>query len=326
MNETKRATLDSSTDDHAKMPLITVVMPCFNAEAYLQQAVACVLEQSYPKIELIVVDDGSNDKSYQLLLQLSDKHPELHVVQQANAGPYPARNRALAQAKGELIAFLDADDYWTPDCLDKLFHSLLKSGADLSYCGWQNIVESGENGPPYIPPDYKDGDIFSTFLKGCPWPIHAALTKRSLIEQAGGFSTRCFSSMDYDFWLRLSAISQNIVRTPEVLAFYRWHNEGQISSIKWRQVLDSLKVKTDFIQAQPKLLSHLSPAEIRNATHGFISQQAYDAFWKRDLVSAQKLFRTLIRKGYWKKADLKYILPSLLPPPLFRGLVRLMGS
>ena len=330
MNEpittTQHSATDSSTDDNVNLPLITVVMPCFNAEAYLQEAVECVFKQSYPRVELIVVDDGSHDSSYQLLLQLADKHPGLQVLQQVNAGPYPARNRALAQAKGELIAFLDADDYWASDCLSTLYHSLLESDADLSYCGWQNVVEGGENGPAYIPPAYEDDDIFVAFLKGCPWPIHAALTKRCLIEQAGGFSTRCFSSMDYDFWLRLSAISQHIVRTPEVLAFYRWHNEGQISSIKWRQVIDALQVKTDFIAAQPKLLSHLIPAQLDDVTRGFISEQAYDAFWKRDLVSAQKLFRALMRNGYWKKSDLKYILLSLLPPPFFRRLVRLMGS
>jgi len=329
MNEST-STINKSTEHSNEnavpsFPLITIVMPCYNAETYLQEAVECVFKQSYPRVELIVVDDGSRDGSYHLLQQLAETHPQLRVLQQENAGPYPARNLALAKSQGELIAFLDADDYWDPDCLSKLFRALQESNADLSYCGWQNIVEGGENGPPYIPPAYEDDDIFAAFLKGCPWPIHAALSKRSLIEQAGGFSIRCFSSMDYDFWLRLSAISQNIVRAPEVLAFYRWHNKGQISSIKWRQVLDALQVKTDFIAAQSRLIGHLSTAQLNDVTGGFISRQAYDAFWKRDLVSAQHLFRALLRKGYWKKSDLKYILPSLLPPPLFRGLVRLIG-
>ncbi|MBL4780853.1 MAG: glycosyltransferase [Porticoccaceae bacterium] len=326
INTAMPSSSNSSDKSDAEFPLITVVMPCFNAEVYLEEAVECVFEQSYPRVELIVVDDGSGDSSYALLQQLAKKHPRLKVLQQENAGPYPARNLALAQAQGELIAFLDADDYWAPDCLSKLFQALLEGDADLSYSGWQNIVEGGEDGPPYIPPAYEDGDIFAAFLKSCPWPIHAALTKRSLIEQAEGFSTRCFSSMDYDFWLRLSAISQKIARVPEVLAFYRWHNEGQISSIKWRQVIDALQVKTDFIAAQSRLLGHLSPVQLRDVTAGFITRQAYDAFWQRDLVSAQYLFRALLRNGYWKKADLKYILPSLLPPPLFRGLVRLTGS
>ena len=305
---------------------ITVVMPCYNAELYLEDAVNSVFNQTHRETELIVIDDGSTDNSLSILNKLSVIHDDqLVILQQENSGPYPARNAALSIASGQYIAFLDADDYWAPDCLSKLLRVLLISDADLSYCGWQNIVEGGEDGPPYIPPAYEDGDIFAAFLKGCPWPIHAALTKRSLIEQAEGFSTRCFSSMDYDFWLRLSAISQEIVRVPEVLAFYRWHNQGQISSIKWRQVIDALRVKTDFIAAQYRLLSHLSPAQLGDVTAGFITRQAYDAFWKRDLVSAQYLFRALLRNGYWKKADLKYILPSLLPPPLFRGLVRLTG-
>ena len=73
------------------------------------------------------------------------------------------------------------------------------------------------------------------FVRTCPWPIHAALVKRNIVERLGGFSERRFASMDYDFWLRALAETQNIKRVPEVLAFYRWHNLGQISAVKWRQ-------------------------------------------------------------------------------------------
>jgi glycosyltransferase involved in cell wall biosynthesis len=302
-------------------PLISVIMPCYNAEAFVEETIECVFQQSYPHIELIIVDDGSTDRSPAILLEAAKKYPALTALAQANSGPFPARNLALQHAQGEFVAFLDADDYWTVDCLEKLYHALIEANADLSYCGWQNVVENGQDGPPYLPPAYESGDIFGYFLKGCPWPIHAALTRRAIVDQVGGFSTRCFSAMDYDFWIRLSAVTQNIVRVPEVLAFYRWHNHGQISSVKWRQVLDAWRVRKDFAAQHAELIKHLGLSTRNELINGPLKKQAIEAFWKRDLVSAQKLFRALLVAGCWQLSDLKYLMPALLPLSLYRKLV-----
>ncbi len=303
------------------MPLISVIMPCYNAAAYLQEAIASVFKQSIKDIELIVVDDGSTDQSLQLLSTLQKSHSQLTVLQQANSGPYPARNRGLKVARGQYIAFLDADDYWAEDCLEKLYAALESSDVDLSYCGWQNIMEAGDNSAPYVPPAYEKEDMFQHFLQGCPWPIHAALVKRTLIDQAGSFSTRCFSSMDYDFWLRLSAISQRIVRVPEVLAFYRWHDQGQISATKWRQVLDARQVRQDFVTLNPKLIAHIEATALQTLINEPIKKHAYEALWKRDISTARILFQTMFKEGLWKKQDLKYIVPSFLPFGIYSWLL-----
>ena len=300
---------------------ISVIMPCYNAEAYLADTIASVFKQSHPYIELIVVDDGSTDKSPEILSNLNQQYPELTVFYQKNQGPYPARNFALQHSRGDFIAFMDTDDYWTPDCLEKLYNSLINNNADLSYCGWQNIIENSINSPPYIPPAYEQEDIFVSFLKSCPWPIHAVLTRRKIIDKLNGFSTHCFSSMDYDFWIRLSAVTQNIILVPEVLAFYRWHNHGQISSVKWKQVLNARIVRKNFIQNHSRLVSHIPKSELTYLLNDQISTQAYVAFWKRDLNSAQHLFRAMLRIGYWQIKDLKYIILSLLPIKIFKKII-----
>lgn len=294
-------------------PLISVVMPCYNAENYVENAVESVFQQSHKNVELIVVDDGSIDKSYSLLTQCRNKYPNLKVFQQANLGPFPARNLALKHADGEFIAFLDADDYWDPNFLEKLLRGIENNNADLGYCGWQNIVEGGENGPAYIPTPYEQGDISQAFLASCPWPIHAALVRRAIIEKADGFSLRRFSAMDYDLWIRISAITRNIILVPEVLAFYRWHNHGQISSIKWRQVLDAWQVRKDFVRQNPELVAHIPREKLDELVNGNVLTQAYSAFWKRDLISSQRLFREIFKSGIWRIKDLKYICLSFLP-------------
>lgn len=302
--------------------LISVVMPCFNARRFVEQAVRSALDQDYENVELIVVDDGSSDGSREILSRLATERADrMTVLHQENQGPYPARNAGLRQARGALIAFLDADDYWDKECLRKLHHAMESANADLAYCGWQNIGDAAAGKEPYVPPAYESGDPVASFLKACPWPIHAALSRRSLLERIGGFSTRMFSSMDYDLWLRALGVTRNIVRVDEVLAFYRWHGEGQISSVKWRQVIDAWQVRRDFARSHPQLVAHLAPALLHELLNGSLLRSAYAAYWRRDLVSAQRLFRKVALRRYWHLRDAKFVLPSFLPGALYRRLI-----
>ncbi|HEY9859784.1 MAG TPA: glycosyltransferase family A protein, partial [Candidatus Obscuribacterales bacterium] len=94
------------------MPLVSVIIPAYNAETTIQETVKSVLEQSLQDFELIIVNDGSTDNTLQVLDRISD--PRIKVFSYPNAGAAVSRNRGFAQATGELIAFLDADDLWTP--------------------------------------------------------------------------------------------------------------------------------------------------------------------------------------------------------------------
>lgn len=309
--------------DPSAAPLISVIMPCFNAAPYVAQAVGSALGQSYGNVELIIVDDGSTDGSGERLSELAMANPgRLHLLHSRRRGAYPARNLALRRASGEYIAFLDADDWWQLDTLAKLHAALKEHDVDIAYCGWQNIGE-GIQSDPYIPPAYEEADPVAHFVRTCPWPIHAALVRRNLVDRLGGFSERRRASMDYDFWLRALGLTRRIKRVPEVLAFYRWHHLGQISAVKWRQVLDALDAQQSFIRNNPQLVTHLSSEVLQDLTEGQVLRQAYRAFWKRDLASAQKLFRHSATKLSFGASDLRHVVSALLPLPLYRGLVRL---
>jgi glycosyltransferase involved in cell wall biosynthesis len=299
---------------------ITVVMPCYNSARLVAQAVKSVLGQTYPEVELIVVDDGSTDDSLAILGGYGER---ITLLRQSRLGPYPARNAGLRRATGEFVAFLDADDWWHADALRKLHAAVIESDADIAYCGWQNVGDD-INSAPYLPPPYEQGDTVEAFIRSCPWPIHAALVRRDVICKLGGFSERRFSSMDYDFWLRSVAITRKIVRVPEVLAFYRWHGDGQISAVKWRQVLDALAVQKDFIRANPGLVAHLPSARLRELTERRVLDQAFRALWKRDLVSAHRLFRHAAFALAFAPSEVPHVASSLLPLPAFRWLVGLV--
>lgn len=307
----------------ATSPLISVIMPCFNAAPYVAEAVASVFGQSYGNVELIVVDDGSTDDSDRILADLAKAHVgRMKLLYSSRVGPYPARNQALKESAGKYVAFLDADDWWAPETLEKLHTALLDHDADLAYCGWQNVGVDVQSAP-YIPPAYETEDTVAHFVRTCPWPIHAALLKRSIVTQIGGFSERRFASMDYDFWLQTLAVTRNITRVPEVLAFYRWHNQGQVSAVKWRQVLDALDAQQTFIRNNPGLVAHLAAERLWDLTEGQVLRQAYRALWKRDLTSAQRLFRHSASARSFRARDLPYVASALLPASLFGGLVKL---
>lgn len=302
--------------------LISVIMPCYNAAPYVQQAIESVLCQSYGDVELIFVDDGSSDDSPTIAKNLAQQHAgRITLLCTNREGPYPARNFGLAHAQGEFVAFLDADDYWAHDFLEQLHLRLVASDAALAYCGWQNVGATDRTNEPYVPPDYELGDKLELLLRAAaPWPIHAALVRKSVIDEAGSFDTSFATCMDYDLWLRIGA-ARPIVRVPEVLAYYRFHPGGQITSKQWRQAENVWLVKKKFVAAAPRLVARFSRQRLEELIDGALLRRGYDCYWRRDLVSARRIFRRSIRAGGWKLKDLKYLLPALLPEGLYLRLI-----
>ena len=313
--------------DNFDPALISVIMPCYNAEAYVAEAIESVLQQTYPQVELIIVDDGSTDTSAQIIKQLADRHPDrISLLFQTNSGPYAARNRGLAHANGNFIAFLDADDTWHPDALMHMHAAMTDTQADVAYCGWQNVGEAAANTQPHIPPNYVESDATSQFLQSCPWPINGVLLRRHLVDSLRGFSERLPTAMDYDLWLRMLAAEPVVVRVPEVLAFYRRYPRGNAHIPRWRQVFDAISVREDFVSRYRQQVAHLSRSACDARVYGSLLPEAYRCHWRRDTESARRLFRRALRKADWKARDAKYLLASLLPGSLFNALIHTIDN
>lgn len=126
--------------------------------------------------------------------------------------------------------------------------------------------------------------------------------------------------MDYDLWLRIG-VAGRIVLVPEAMAFYRHKVGGQITSRQWVQAENSWRVKKKFIATHPKQVAHLGADQLRELTDGAYLQRGLQAYWRRDLTTAWHVFRRALRNGGWKPADLKYLLPALLPETLYSMLI-----
>ncbi|MDP1680582.1 MAG: glycosyltransferase [Burkholderiales bacterium] len=301
-------------------PTVSVVMPCYNAAAHLPAAVDSLRAQTFRDWELIAIDDGSEDQT--LVWLRSQNEPRLRVETQANQGVSAARNAGLRLARGRYIAFLDADDAWAANFIEKMVEALESHpDAALAYCGWQNVGLPGQRGEPFTPPDYETPEKLETLFAGCRWPIHAAMARLDAVRVMGGFNPLLKNAEDYALWLELAGRGP-LVRVPAVLAFYNFHGLGQASSNRAQAALQLLAAQQDFIRRHPEFEQRIG-GSVRGIVYGQLLLAAYEAYWGRDLHTARVLFRRVMRSGYGSATDWRYMLPSLLPRPLHALLIRI---
>ena len=126
-----------------ELPLISVIVPVYKVEKYLNQCIESVLAQTYQNLEIILVDDGSPDRSGEICEEYAKKDTRIRVLHKSNGGLSTARNTGLQIISGAYIAFLDSDDYLAPDMYETLYRELIENDADIAVCGFVKIFEDG---------------------------------------------------------------------------------------------------------------------------------------------------------------------------------------
>lgn len=211
------------------MPRITVVVPARNAAAHIQEALESIAAQTLADWEAVVVDDGSTDDTASLARRVDDR---IRVVENpAPGGAGAARNLAVEHARGDLLAFLDADDRWLPAFLERqlaLFDSEQAAGGRVGIvaCDAQ-ILENGEVGAqPYSAlAGSASGATLETLLRSNPIFV-SALVPRAVFLEAGGFEPRTSPSEDHDLWIRILELGYQVIASSERLVIYRKHSSN----------------------------------------------------------------------------------------------------
>jgi len=199
------------------LPLVSIVIPCWNGESYLAEAIASAISQTYEAIEIIVVDDGSTDRS----CEVARGFPDIEVLSQKNAGVSAARNAGLERSKGEFILFLDADDRLHPEAVRSHLAAFGKSAAIGMVYGSNRIVDAqgsviGHGLQPVRSFNWKD-----VLMGVTPTPSQAMLRRESLVR-AGLFNPKVALGEDFDLYLRITRLSEGYCHG-EVVADYRKH-------------------------------------------------------------------------------------------------------
>ncbi len=216
------------------MPLVSVVIPTYNRRDSVREAIASAVAQSYPDVEVIVVDDGSDDGTAEVVREFQEfqEFEAVQYVYQANRGVSAARNVGVARARGELIAFLDSDDLWQPD---KLAHqvALFQEHSDVQICQTDEIwLRNGVRVNPHQKHRKTGGDIFARSLALCLVSPSAVMMRRALFERVGGFDETLPACEDYDLWLRITArMSVHFIALPLVVK--RGGHADQLSRRFW---------------------------------------------------------------------------------------------
>lgn len=196
-------------------PLISVIMPVYNGEQFIEEAIQNILSQNYPALEIIIVDDGSTDNSVQIIEQLP---VDIRFFSQPNEGPGSARNRGIKDVSGEYIAFLDVDDLWPENNLNLLADELLNdTGLELVRGHAQLLELDAKSG------EYKFiGEPRHSF----PNYIGAALYRRSAFDKVGLYDVSLKYGEDTDWFLRAIEKKLNMKRIEEVTLYVRRHGNN----------------------------------------------------------------------------------------------------
>ncbi|MBM9538234.1 glycosyltransferase family 2 protein [Desulfobulbus alkaliphilus] len=184
--------------------MISVIIPTYNRVVLLERAIRSVLAQRHPCCELIIVDDGSNDTTAEMVARLSvGATVPIRYLTQENRGAAAARNLGIQTATGSLLAFLDSDDWWLPDKLGLQQAAMaaaprytISHTREIWYRRGQRVNQKKKHDPPH-------GDIFAASLRMCVVGMSTVMVRRDLFDRYGLFDEQLPCCEDYDLWLRV---------------------------------------------------------------------------------------------------------------------------
>ena len=326
-------------------PLVSVIMPVYNAERYLGEAVESILSQTFADFELIAIDDCSTDGSLAILKSFAEKDKRVLVLEnERNLGVTPTLNRGLAIAHGELIARMDAVDVSLPERLEKQA-AFLEAHPEIGLVSGDAVAIDAEGCA--IPEAFalirEPGYIKWLLHFTCPITHPAVMGRKALFEQAGGYDPALRYAQDYDLWQRMSHFT-HITNIPDTLVGRRVHSQSigaahrgeQMHSHKLVQQrafsrLLKQQVSMDEISALRTRSQTAAPrqtlAMLRQARQLFLSQNALTAREKglvrRDY--AFRVYRVANENRNNPTCWLPLVYAFLLSPGLFRRVFRALG-
>jgi glycosyltransferase involved in cell wall biosynthesis len=321
-------------------PLISIIIPVYNGEQTIQETIESLLDQTYTHWELIIINDGSSDRTLEILAEILTQHPQVahKIISYPQTGVCASRNRGASLAQGEFLAFLDADDLWSPDKLAQQLQSLLNFGvpgkiakAAIAYSWTDYINEAGEFLYPGSHTRHQ-GDVYQQLLLGNFLENGSnALIYAPVFHEVGGFDESLVGGEEWDLFIRIARRYEFAV-VPEVQVFYRLSNQSSSASLD-RQAAECLKVIDRAFQASPPHLQHLKPQSLGNlyrylTFRGLSSDLAYTDprlllgyFWQSLRHDPQGIFpRWQLLSIVATKLIIALLLPAHLAQPIITRL------
>ena len=274
--------------------LVSVVIATYNMGQYLPQAVQSVLSQSYPHLEVQIVDDGSTDDTAQILRQWQgDARVRVHTQQ--NAGQARAKNQGVALSRGRFVAFLDADDIWLPGKL-ALQMPLFRGRPEIGvvYSDYECMDGEGRPLSKGVTP-MRRGWVAGPLLVENFVCYSSGVVRRECLERNGSFDESLGMGIDYDLWLRLSA-SYQFDFVPAATVRYRvW--AGQMSTNYRKRYQSGIRIMQNFLDSNPGVVN---PAVVRHAwAHTYVGRGDVTLWHEANRVAAFHDYLRALRIVPW---------------------------
>lgn len=229
---------------HANYPLVSIVVPCYNAERTIESCLDSLLSQGFQGLEIICVNDGSKDKTADILDSYRLRYPEVVVVNQENSGAWSARLSGIQKAKGDYIMFLDSDDVAVPGFIVKMYELASSINCDLAVCGFNRVdigtgkLMSAEFCKPLGSFSLKKDPGRLLQINPAPWN---KIYKASLLKHSNRLSVAPVMLDDLSLLLLALLWSDGLISyLPEALVEYRVHGDSTINSINPGQLKDAI--------------------------------------------------------------------------------------
>jgi glycosyltransferase involved in cell wall biosynthesis len=246
--------------EKAVLPPLTVVIPVYNGENFLRETLESVVAQSYPAVEIIVVNDGSTDRTLSVANEFGDR---IRVLDRENAGVSASRNAGISSAPTEWVVLMDHDDLWEKEHLENLARAIARNpDADVCYSGGRELIPDPVTGvfhPGEVMPFPSEAELPWMLMERCAFIPSATALRRSTVLAAGGFDSHYVNLQDWELWLRLFYRGAKFIHTPEPTLLYRVHPASRT-----HKALQTLKHSVEVVEHH--VLPHLSAFE--RATRG----------------------------------------------------------
>lgn len=254
-----------------KRPLISFILPVYNAETFLQETLHSILEQTYDNFEVIAIDDGSKDKSLSILRRYEKIDHRIKVYTRENRGLVATLNQAIELSKGDFLARLDADDLCVPRRLEWQIAAMQSNPQAAICCGFFEMVsEDGEFLHKQLVPTHSEDLVRLMYTRN---PIaHASVMLRKELLPTQLYNPDVGPTEDFEFWTRL-ATRHEVVCTPHIIMRYRINTNGIMHTIGHRQWKYMAK-HYDYFWQEKGLPSIRTPQELRKNMHDYLDENA----------------------------------------------------
>ncbi len=257
------------------LPLVSIIIPCYNAEKYIEDSIKSALSQTYLNCEIIVIDDGSNDGSLSIIKQFKDR---IKIVTGPNQGSSSARNRGLQIATGQWIQFLDGDDLISSTKIEEQIKIAIQFNHETLFtCSWGRFTSELSSANIIQDPVCHSEDpklwLIEKYLTAKMTPIHSWLVSKKLIAKSGGWDETITRNDDGEFFDRIVLNSRRVIHCARGVAYYRSGDSGTLSQCITAEAFDS--ILRSYKNNIPKFLEIDSNDTVKEACSSALMRLAY---------------------------------------------------